>query len=349
MIPAEAPERRYAILAEGWFANRHAKTAHGLIRYGRDVVAAVIDSTLAGKRVLDAMPELGRDAPIVASLEEALEPAPTSILVGLAPAGGRLPEEWMDTLRAAADAGLEIVSGLHQRLAPEFPGKPVWDVREPPEDIPLFSGAGFGVIPKVALTVGTDTAIGKMTATLEVERTAKEAGVTSEFVATGQTGIIIAGWGICVDAVVSDFVAGASEQLVLEAAKAEPDLVLVEGQGSLGHPAYSGVTLGLLHGSCPDCLILCTAAADEEVFDGVPRPAPVHAARLYEEVAALTKPAPVVAASVNTKGLGDEEAEEFVARVADETGLPAADPFRGSAAPILEAVLGAPKTSVVGL
>jgi D-glutamate N-acetyltransferase len=117
----------------------------------------------------------------------------------------------------------------------------------------------------------------------------------------------------------------------------------------LGHPAYSGVTLGLLHGSCPDCLILCTAATDEEVFAGVPRPAPAHAARLYEEVAALTKPAPVVAVSVNTKGLGDAEAEEFVARVADETGLPASDPFRGSAAPILEAVLGAPETRVVGL
>ena len=353
MIPEGVPERRYAILAEGWFANRHAKTAHGLIRYGRDEIVAVIDSTLAGRRVLDAMPELGRDAPIVASLEEAIElspPAsPTSILVGLAPAGGRLPGEWMGTLRAAADAGLEIVSGLHQRLAPEFPGKPVWDVREPPKGIPLFSGAGFGVEPKVALTVGTDTAIGKMTATLEVERAAKETGVKAEFVATGQTGVIIAGWGICVDAVVSDFVAGASEQLVLEAAKAEPEIVLVEGQGSLGHPAYSGVTLGLLHGSCPDCLILCAAATDEEVFAGVPRPAPAHAARLYEEVAALTKPAPVVAVSVNTKGLGDAEAEEFVARVADETGLPAADPFRGSSAPILEAALGAPKTGVVGL
>ncbi len=348
MIPEKMPGRRYAILAEGWFANRHAKTAHGLIRYGRDEVVTVIDSTLAGTRVLDAMPELGRDAPIVASLEEALGLSPTSILVGLAPAGGRLPAEWMDTLRAAADAGLEIVSGLHQRLAPEFPDRPVWDVREPPKDVPLFSGAGFGVEPKVALTVGTDTAIGKMTATLEVQRAAREAGAQAEFVATGQTGVIIAGWGICVDAVVSDFVAGASEQLVLQAARAGPDLVLVEGQGSLGHPAYSGVTLGLLHGSCPDCLILCTDATDEEVVPGVPRPAPAHAARLYEEVAALTKPAPVVAVSVNTSGLGEVEAEEYVTRVADETGLPAADPFRATAAPILEAVLGAPKTGVVG-
>jgi uncharacterized NAD-dependent epimerase/dehydratase family protein len=183
-----------------------------------------------------------------------------------------------------------------------------------------------------------------MTASLEIERAANRAGVGAEFVATGQTGIIIAGWGICVDAVVSDFVAGASEQLVLEAARSDPDLILVEGQGSLGHPAYSGVTLGLLHGSCPDCLVLCAAPQDEEVFAGVPRPEPSRLARLYEEVAALVKPAPVVAVSVNTRGLGEAEAEEFVARVAEETGLPAADPFRASAAPILEAALRAPKT-----
>jgi uncharacterized NAD-dependent epimerase/dehydratase family protein len=347
-MSAEAPERRYAIFVEGSFASRHAKTAHGLLRYGRDEVVTVVDSTLAGKRVLDVMPELGRDAPIVGSLGEAIELSPTSILVGLAPAGGRLPGEWMDTLRAAADAGLEIVSGLHQRLAPEFPNKPVWDVREPPQDIPLFSGEGFKVEPKVALTVGTANAIGKMTSTLEVQRAAKAGGVTTQFVATGQTGIIIAGWGICVDAVVSDFVAGASEQLVLEAARRDPHLIVVEGQGSLGHPAYSGVTLGLLHGSCADCLILCADASKEEVVPGVPRPAPAHAARLYEEVAALVKPAPVVAVSVNTKGLGEAEAEEYVTRVAEETGLPAADPFRTSAAPILEAVLDAPKTSALG-
>ena len=340
--------RRYAILADGWFADRHAKTAHGLLRYGKDEVVAVIDSTLAGRSVREVMPELGRDAPIVGTVEEALEHSPTSILVGLAPAGGQLPAEWMEALKEASEAGVEIVSGLHQRLAPQFPGRPVWDVREPPEDIPLFSGEGFEVEPKIVLTVGTDTAIGKMTATLEIEKAAREAGVGAEFVATGQTGIIIAGWGICVDAVVSDFVAGASEQLVLEAARRGPDLILVEGQGSLGHPAYSGVTLGLLHGSCPDCLILCAADPHEEIFAGVPRPTPAHAIRLYEEVAALVKPAPVVAVSVNTRGLDDAGAEEFVARMADETGLPAADPFRASAAPILQAVLQAPKTRAVG-
>src|ERR687895_346537 len=346
MIRSVAPERRYAILAEGRFADSSAKTAHGLIRYGKDEVVCVIDTTLAGERVAGVLPDLGRDAPIVGTLREALEFSPVSVLVGLAPAGGRLPDEWMETLRAAADAGLEIVSGLHQRLAPVFPGKPVWDVREPPEGIPLFSGEGFEVGPKVALTVGTDSAIGKMTATLEIERASRGAGFSPEFVPTGQTGVIIAGWGICVDAVVSDFVAGASEQLVLEAARTSPDLILVEGQGSLGHPAYSGGTLGLLHGSCPDCLILCAADPYEEIFAGVPRPTPAHAIRLYEEVAALVKLAPVVAVSVNTNDLEEAEAEEFVAQIADETGLPAADPFRTSAAPILEAIMRAPKIGV---
>ncbi|MBA2441962.1 MAG: DUF1611 domain-containing protein [Rubrobacter sp.] len=352
--PEDAPSRRYVILSEGWFANRHAKTAHGLLRYGRGgpgEVAAVLDSTLAGHRARDVVPGIPeeRDAPVVATLGEALAHSPTSILVGLAPAGGRLPEAWMEVLREAAGRGLEVVSGLHQRLAPELTGATVWDVRDAPEDLPLFSGEGFGVGPKVALTVGTSSAVGKMTATLEIERAARERGVGTEFAATGQTGVVIAGWGVCVDAVVADFVAGAAERLVVEAARTSPELVLVEGQGSIGHPAYSGVTAGLLHGSCPDCLVLCADASAEELAPGVPRPGPALVARVYEEVAALVKPAPVVAVSVNTRGLGEDAARELVEETAAATGLPATDPFRGSAAPLLEAVLRAPKTAAAGL
>ena len=344
------PRRRYAVLADGWFANRHAKTAHGLIRYGRDEVVCVIDSTLAGRRVSDVMsnlPEHARgETPIVASLREALDLRPTSILVGLAPPGGRLPEEWVWGLREAAKNGLEIVSGLHQRLVPEFPGARVWDVREPPEGLPIFSGEGFGVEPVVALAVGTSSAIGKMTAVLEIQRAALKRGVRSEFVPTGQTGAVISGWGICIDAVVSDFAAGASERLVLEAAGREPDLILVEGQGSISHPAYSGVTTALLHGSCPDCLILCADARGpgDELFPGVLFPEPKTITPLYEGLAALVKPAPVVAVSVNTSSLDDAEAKALVDRVSQETGLPAADPVRGDAGPILDALLAAPKT-----
>ena len=353
---AQAPRRRYAVLAEGWFANRHAKTAHGLIRYGRDEVVCVIDSTLAGRSVSEVMPNLSEPArgevPIVAGIREALELGPTSVLVGLAPAGGRLPEAWMQALREAAENGLEIVSGLHQRLGPEFPGARVWDVREPPGDVPLFSGEGFGVEPVVALAVGTSSAIGKMTAVLEIQRAALKGGTRAEFVPTGQTGAVIAGWGICIDAVVSDFATGASEQLVLEAAGREPapDLILVEGQGSIAHPAYSGVTTALLHGSCPDCLILCADAHGprDELFPGVPFPQPNEISRLYEGLAALVKPAPVVAVSVNTSSLGDADARALVDRISEETGLPAADPVRGEAGPILDALLGASKTSPIG-
>lgn len=348
-----APRRRYAILAEGWFANRHAKTAHGLLRYGRggpDEVVAVVDSTLAGRRAGSVVPGIpdDRDATIVSGLEEALAYDPTSVLVGLAPPGGRLPEAWMRLLRRAASEGLEVVSGLHQRLAPELPEASVWDVRDAPE-LPLFSGEGFEVVPKVAGTVGTSSAVGKMTAALEVDKAARERGVVTEFAATGQTGVVISGWGVCVDAVVSDFVAGAAEQLVLEAARSSPGLILVEGQGSIGHPAYSGVTAGLLHGSCPDCLLLCADASDEPIVPGVPLPEPARVACIYELVAGLVKPAPVVAVSVNTRGLHEEEAFRFVEKIAAETGLPTADPFRQSAEPLLDAIMAAPKTRPIGL
>lgn len=354
-MTSAAPRRRYAVFADGWFADLHAKTAHGLIRYGTDEVACVVDSTLAGRRVSAVMANLaepGRgDVPIVSSIREALEFRPTSVLVGLAPAGGRLPEAWMRSLREAAENGVEIVSGLHQRLGPEFPGVKVWDVREPPEGIPLFSGEGFGVEPVVALAVGTSSAVGKMTAVLQIQRAASERGTRAEFVPTGQTGAIIAGWGICIDAVVSDFAAGASERLVLEAATREPDLILVEGQGSIAHPAYSGVTTALLHGSCPDCLILCADASgpEDELFPGVPFPDPNGISRLYEGLAALVKPAPVVAVSVNTSTLGDAEAEALLQRTSDETGLPAADPVRGDAGPILDALSSATKTRPIGV
>lgn len=336
--------RRYAILAEGSLTGRHSKTAHGLLRYGKDEVVCVIDSTLAGSRVLGVKPDLRRDAPIVATVQQALDLSPTSLLVGLAPAGGRLPESWMSAIEGAAEAGVEIVSGLHQRLAPQLPGKRVWDVRQPPSDIPLFSGEGFGVGSKVVHTVGTDSAVGKMTATLELERAAREAGLSTRFAPTGQSGVVISGWGICVDAVVSDFVAGAAERLVVEAAREEPDLILVEGQGSLGHPAFSGVTTGLLHGSCADCLVLCAGTDTGEVFPGVPKPDPEHIARLYTSVAALVKPAPVVGVSVNTSGMEEGEAREAVAEISRNTGLSAADPFRHSVAPLLEAVMEAPIT-----
>jgi uncharacterized NAD-dependent epimerase/dehydratase family protein len=236
--------RRYLILAPGQFAD-NAKTAHGVIRYGSDRTVAVVDPMHAGKRVRDVLPHLPSEAPIVASVSDGLAFAPTALLIGTAPKGGALPQSWRDEVLTALRAGLEVVSGLHDMLGndPEFAaaarasGAAIWDVREPPE-VPLFSGAAYDIAPPVLLAVGSDCAVGKMTVMLELARAAGDRGKRAEFVPTGQTGIMIAGWGISVDRVISDFAAGAAEQLVLQAAAREPDAIFVEGQGGINHPAY---------------------------------------------------------------------------------------------------------------
>src|SRR5437660_11374944 len=257
-------KRRYAILTEGYLTDRHAKTAHGVMQYGRDEVGAIVASAFAGKNAIEVMPHLGRSCPIVESMREALALRPTSLLLGVATAGGVVPPAFREQVLAAIDAGLEIVSGLHQFLNDDADlvarartsGSKLWDVRKPPDDIPLFSGAAYSVPQTVVLAVGSDCAIGKMTVMLEVERAGRAAGARPEFVATGQTGILIAGKGIAVDRVISDFVTGATEQLLLDVDR-DADFTLVEGQGSILHPAYAPVTLGLMFGSAPDLLVLC--------------------------------------------------------------------------------------------
>jgi len=263
-----ASKRRYAILTEGYLTDRHAKTAHGVMQYGRDDVVAVIDSAYEGRDAIDVMPHLGRRCPIVSTMREALRHKPTSLLLGVATAGGVVPPAFRALVLEAIDAGLEIVSGLHQFLNddPEFVarararGARLWDVRKPPDDIPLFSGAAYRAPQTIVLAVGSDCAIGKMTVMLELERAGRAAGGRPEFVATGQTGILIAGKGIAVDRVISDFVTGASEQLVLSV-NPRTEVTLVEGQGSILHPAYAPVTLGLLYGCAPAYFFLSSSSA----------------------------------------------------------------------------------------
>jgi uncharacterized NAD-dependent epimerase/dehydratase family protein len=193
----------------------------------------------------------------------------------------------------------------------------------------------------VVLTVGSDCNIGKMTTQLQLRDAMRARGVRVAFAATGQTGILIEGWGIAVDAVVADFIAGASEQLTLQGA-AQGDIVLVEGQGSILHPSYSGVTYGLLHGSLPHAQVLChqpsrTAIAKQE---WVPIPPLADLVRMYEAAAAPLRPAPVIAIALNTFDLDDGAAREAVRRAEEETGLPATDPVRYDPAPIVEAIVG---------
>ena len=252
--------RRHAVLTEGFLTEPHGKTAHGVIRYRPEQVVAVIDSQYAGKRVCDVVPSLRSDAPIVASVREALAYKPRSLLIGFATDGGAIPPNLRAPIVEAIDAGLDVISGLHEVLAddPAFAALAaskhvdLVDVRVPPANIPLFSGAVYHDKRTKVLAVGSDCAVGKMTAMLEIERAAREAGGKVEFVATGQTGILITGKGIAVDRVISDFVTGAAEQLVL-GADPEADVVLVEGQGSIFHPAYAPVTFGVTLRFGPRC------------------------------------------------------------------------------------------------
>lgn len=340
-------ERVWVVLTDGYTTSRNAKTAHGVLRYARDPIGAVLDRENTGKTMNQLMPELGSDAPIVADLAAARELGATSLLLGVATPGGWVPDHWRTWLLEAVDAGMEIANGLHRFLTSDSElvqraarsGAQLWDVRQPPDDLPLNSGKALEVPQKIVLTVGSDCAVGKMTASLEIGEAATRAGIATEFVATGQTGILIAGKGIAVDRVISDFLAGSAETLVCDASP-EADVLMVEGQGGLWHPAYSGVTLGLLHGSAPHALVLChqagRSAIEEPPFTKLPPLTEMR--RRYEEAAATVRPAPVCCVALNCRGLSDRDAERAVVEVEDETGLPAADVFRGGADKLWAAV-----------
>ena len=337
-----AAGERTLILAEGFSADTHyGKTMRGVLRYRREDVVAILDSARAG--------ESEEGVPIVGDVTAALPHEPQVALVGVATQGGRFPPAWRAILVDCIEAGLSIENGLHQMLGddPELRpladqhGVELRDLRRPPEDLDCPTGENLEVPARIVLTVGSDCAIGKMTVSLELDRAARARGVESVFVPTGQTGIAIAGWGISVDAVVADFVAGAAERLVVEGARRGGELLWVEGQGSLVHPAYSGVTLGLFHGSVPHALVLCHRARTTEVegYPGHPLPSLAELVRLHEEIALRARPAQVVAVALNTAGLDADEAAEAVADAARETGLPTADPVRDGAASLLDAVL----------
>ncbi len=336
-------EPRVAILAEGLFAPRTAKTAIGALRYAPYPIVAVIDSTRAG---MDAatIAGTGTGVPVVATAAEARARGATVLLIGTAAAGGRIPATYRPILRAWLADGGEVWNGLHERIGADpalrdaaASGR-VRELREPPPDLPVGGHRARRSGTTVVLTVGSDAAVGKMTASLELVAALRRAGHRVAFVATGQTGIAIAGAGISVDAVVADFIAGAAERLVCDAAEAA-DWVVVEGQGALAHPGFSGVTLGLLHGSAPDLLVLCSDASRIGLKDhpDLPLlPLPVLVA-MYEGAARWTRPGsvvPVVAVALNTSALDAAAARAAVDAAAAATGLPACDPIRDGPAAV---------------
>lgn len=335
-------ERRLLVLAEGYSADPHyGKTARGVIRYCRDQVVAILDSARAGAAF--------EGIPIVGGVEEALALGPTTALVGVATQGGRFPAAWRALLRACIVNGLDLESGLHEFVSddPELTalaarhGVELRDLRKPPADLNVPSGANLTHDAQVVLTVGSDCAVGKMTVSLELDAEAHRRGLASVFVPTGQTGIAIAGWGIAVDAVVSDFIAGAAERLVVEGIARGGRVLQVEGQGSLLHPAYSGVTLGLLHGTAPDALVLCHLAGQRYIDDDTRFPLPPLAELVarYEQASLIARPARVAAIALNTSALGVETAHEAIEAARTETGLFADDPVRFGAAGLVASML----------
>ena len=351
-------EHRFLIIADGEFGPLSSKTANSCIRYFPERIVAVLDRQQAGKTVQDVL-GFGGKIPVVGDFERGIAQGngATAVMIGIAPPGGRLPDEWKGWMRSAIEKRLEIWSGLHTFIGddPELGplakarGVRILDARRPPPNLPIADGRAAEVDALVVLAVGSDCNVGKMTAQLQLRDELVRRGHRTSFVATGQTGIFIEGWGIAVDAVVADFIAGAAEQLVLQGAK-DNDIVLVEGQGSLIHPGYSGVTLGLLHGSCPDALILCHQVTRTHIGDyhgrepWVPIPSYTEMIEIYESAAQPVHPTKVIGICLNTYDMDEAAAREACTRAAEETGLPATDPVRFDSDALVDAIIGARAT-----
>jgi uncharacterized NAD-dependent epimerase/dehydratase family protein len=335
---------RYLVLAEGKSGDPHfGKTARGVMRYAPEKVVALLDSERAG--------ETEQGFPIVGTVDEALAFNPTTALVGVATAGGRFPPAFREQIRACIAEGLDVENGLHEfltadeelvELARKYDVE-LRDLRKPPADLNVSTGENLELPARIVLTVGTDCAIGKMTVAIELDLEARRRGIASQFVPTGQTGIAIAGWGISVDAVVADFIAGATERLVVEGHRRGGELLIVEGQGSLLHPQYSGVTLGLYHGSAPHALVLCHLAEQKYVADDERFPIPPlrEVVELHERTALIARPSRVACIALNTRELDENDAKRAVEGAEEETGLPTDDPVRFGCERLVDALLAA--------
>ena len=338
---------RIAVLAERKLGVLTSKTAACMVRYQPHRVICIIDSTRSGQSVEQVL-GFGGDIPVVGSLDEALALQPDTLLMGIAPRGGALPDSWRKTVLDSIDNGLNIISGLHTLLsedpeigpAAERKNVAIWDIRKPVFPTEISRGLLRNKSGYVLLTVGSDCRTGKMTVAYELARGLNARGKKAEFVPTGQTGILLAGWGVAIDRIPGDFMARVMEDLTLEGLSRAP-VAIVEGQGSVVHPGYSGVALAMLHGSCPDGLILCHEPGREEIEGyGKVIPPLSQLIHLYEEAAAPVFASKVVAVALNTYQLSEEKAREAARAVSAETGLHATDVIRWGPEDLCEIVEG---------
>jgi len=302
----------------------YAKTGLGIVQWRPELVAGQI--RFPGCRVDLGVPDM--------TLEEAKKAGVRSLVIGVAPVGGAVPEKWWRIMERAAHLGLDVVCGLHVKLndnpavvaAAAESGARLIDVRVPPRNLPV--GTGKKRSGKRVLMVGTDCAIGKKYTALALDQAMREAGMNSTFRASGQTGIMIAGEGVPIDTVVADFISGAAE--LLSPANDEDHWDVIEGQGSLFHPGYSGVSLGLLHGSQPDAFVVCHDATRTHVsgWEHYPLPSIAECIDLHVRAGKRTNAGiQCVGISVNTSALPREQRAAWLDDLSAETGLPCVDPI----------------------
>ena len=324
--------RRLVILTEGHSEPITAKTAASVLRYKPEAVVALLDTTQVGKTAQQLF-GAGGEIPVVASLDAA--PEANTLMLGIAPPGGRMPESWRSVILAAIARGMDVVSGLHDFLssdtefckAAKEKSVRLIDVRKNNErDV-----ADRLNIREECLrihTVGQDCSLGKMVVSLEISHALEQAGHKSKFVATGQTGIMIEGEGAPIDCVVADFVSGAVEKLILT--NQHNDILLIEGQGSLAHPRYSGVTLSLLHGCMPHGMIMCYEVGRKNVngMEHVPLQPLSKLIEVYETMANLMGPSKVIGIAMNSRNVSADEADAEREKIRSELGLPVCDVIR---------------------
>jgi uncharacterized NAD-dependent epimerase/dehydratase family protein len=339
--------RRIVILAEGKFSPLESKTANQAIRYIPNEVIGVVDSRTAGKSAQDVI-GYGGKIPVFPDLTASLPRKPDTLLIGIAPAGGRLPDSWRTIVLQAIKSGLNVISGLHTILGDdsEFATSAaaqnvrITDLRKiDPEYEVVSKGCWKQRRAKTILTVGTDCNVGKMTASLELHREFCRRGLSSDFVATGQTGILLSGSGVCVDSIISDYVAGSIEREVEKSTAAGAAYIHVEGQGSLTHQGYSAVTLGLLHGVMPDAMIMVHHAARHVDDYGFPIDDVKDKIGLHEAMMEPFKESRVIGIAINTVKLSAREAEIAQRDLELQTGLPVADVLTPERSRLADALL----------
>jgi uncharacterized NAD-dependent epimerase/dehydratase family protein len=341
-----ALNQRVAILLHGGITGTIGKTGLSLLRYSEAQIVAAIDKECVGKSIVE-LTGIKRNVPIVGSVAESLQFQPEVLVIAIAPKGGALPDDYWHELKDAIKAGMSIVNGLHTPLEniPELkallkPGQLIWDVRKEPANLGIASSEARNLSCRRVLTVGTDMAVGKMSTSIELHHASRLRGWRSKFLATGQTGLMLEGDGIPLDAIRVDYAAGAVEQMVLRYAK-NYDILHIEGQGSLLHPG-STATLPLIRGSQPTQMILVHRAGQTEVMEGVPIPPLSEVIKLYEMVAKAAGAFPgasVVGVALNTAHLDEATAKGEIAKVHTETALPCTDVIRFGGAKLLDAVM----------